>query len=106
NRYVSEQYHDFIGFKVSEPLLERTFPAVYGLQLKDVLTHQDMAIGSYRFAVGRLIPKMTQVAIQTHEKDKMHETLNSARRKFLYHLSRSDYEREWGKTYLKPGLGT
>ena len=25
NRYASQQYHDFIGFKVSKPLLERTF---------------------------------------------------------------------------------
>jgi len=26
NRYASQQYHDFIGFKVSKALLERTFP--------------------------------------------------------------------------------
>ena len=57
NRYASQQYHDFIGFQVSKPLLERTFPIVYGLQLKDVLTHEDMAIGSYRFAVSRMIPR-------------------------------------------------
>src|SRR5208282_755573 len=37
NRYASQQYHDFIGFQVSKPLLERTFPIVYGLELKDVL---------------------------------------------------------------------
>jgi hypothetical protein len=46
NRYASQQYHDFIGFLVSKPLLERTFPIVYGLELKDVLTHEDLAIGS------------------------------------------------------------
>jgi len=59
NRYASQQYHDFIGFQVSKPLLERTFPIVYGVELKDVLTHEDLAIGSYRFAVGRMIPRMT-----------------------------------------------
>src|SRR6476620_3758976 len=32
NRYASERYHDFIGFKVSKPLLERAFPVVYGLE--------------------------------------------------------------------------
>src|SRR6202165_6045311 len=68
-RYASEQYHDFIGFKVSKPLLERVFPVVYGLQMNDVLTHEDLAIGSYRFAVSRLIPEMTQVALQTHKKE-------------------------------------
>src|ERR1035438_8097583 len=106
NRYAPEQYHDFIGFQVSQPLLERVFPVVYGLQLKDVLTHEDLAVGSYRFSVSRLIPEMTQVALQTHKKDLMRETPNFARQKFLYRLSRSDYERAWGKTYTKPGLGT
>jgi hypothetical protein len=106
NRYAPMHYHDFIGFEVSEPLLERVFPIVYGLELKDVLKNEDMAVGSYRFFVSSLIPRMTQVALQTHKKDLMRETPNFARQKFLYRLSRSDYEREWGKTYTRPGLGT
>lgn len=106
NRYAPEQYHDFIGFKVAEPLLERVFPVVYGLDLKDVLPHQGLSIGSYRFSVSRLIPRMTQVVLETRKKDLMRETPNFARQKFLYRLSRSDYEREWGKTYARPGLGT
>jgi len=106
NRYASQQYHDFIGFQVSKPLLERVFPVVYGVELKDVLTHEDLAVGSYRFAISRLIPQMTQVALQTHKKELMRETPNFARRKFLYRLSRSGYEKEWGKDYVKPGVGT
>ena len=106
NRYASQQYHDFIGFEVSKPLLERVFPVVYGVELKDVLTHEDLAVGSYRFAVSRLIPHMTQVALQTHKKDLMRETPDFAKRKFLYRLSRSDYEKQWGKDYVKPGVGT
>jgi Zinc dependent phospholipase C len=106
NRYASQQYHDFIGFQVSKPLLERVFPVVYGVELKEVLTHEDLAIGSYRFAVSRLIPHMTEVALQTHKKDLMHETPDFAKKKFLYRLSRSDYERQWGKDYVKPGVGT
>src|SRR6202166_192842 len=106
NRYASQQYHDFIGFKVSKPLLERVFPVVYGMQLKDVLKHEDMAVGSYRFAVSRMIPRMTQVALQTHKKELMRETPDFAKRKFLYRLSRSDYEKQWGKDYKKPGIGT
>jgi hypothetical protein len=106
NRYASQQYHDFIGFQVSKPLLERVFPVVYGVELKDVLTHEDLAVGSYRFAVSRLIPQMTQVALQTHKKDLMRETPDFAKRKFLYRLSRSDYEKQWGKDYVRPGVGT
>jgi hypothetical protein len=106
NRYASQQYHDFIGFQVSKPLLERTFPIVYGVELKDVLTHEDLAIGSYRFAVSRMIPRMTQIALRTHKKDMMGETPSFAKRKFLYRLSRSDYEKEWGKDYKKDGFKT
>src|ERR1700676_2971267 len=106
NRYASQQYHDFIGFQVSKPLLERAFPIVYGVELKDVLTHEDLAIGSYRYSISHLIPKMTQVALQTHKKNMMREHPDFAKRKFLYRLSRSEYEKDWGKDYVKPGLGT
>jgi Zinc dependent phospholipase C len=106
NRYASQQYHDFIGFQVSKPLLERTFPIVYGVELKDVLTHEDLAIGSYRFAVGRMIPEMTKIALRTHEKDMMKESPTFAKKKFLYRLSRSEYEKEWGKDYKKDGFKT
>jgi len=106
NRYASQQYHDFIGFQVSRPLLERVFPVVYGMELKEVLTHEDLAIGSYRYSISRLIPEMTQVALQTHKKDLMREHPDFAKRKFLYRLSRSEYEKDWGKDYAKPGFGT
>jgi hypothetical protein len=39
-------YHDFIGFKVSKSLLERAFPVPYGVELEDVLPHEDLAISS------------------------------------------------------------
>ena len=105
NRYASQQYHDFIGFQVSN-LLERVFPVVYGVELKDVLSREDLAIGTYRYSVSRLIPEMTQVALRTHKKDMMRETPGFAKRKFLYRLSRSEYEKEWGKDYPKPGFRT
>ena len=106
SRYASQQYHDFIGFQVSKPLLERVYPVVYGVDLRDVLSHEDLAIGSYRYAVSRLIPEMTRVALRTHKKDMMREEPSFSKRKFLYRLSRSDYEKNWGKEYTKPGFGT
>jgi Zinc dependent phospholipase C len=106
NRYASEQYHDFIGFQVSKSLLERTFPIVYGVELKDVLAHEELTIGSYRFAISRMIPQMTKIALRTHEKDMVKESPSFAKKKFLYRLSRSDYEKEWGKDYKKDGFNT
>lgn len=104
-RYAPQQYHDFIGFEVSKELLERVFPVVYGVQLKDVLPHEDLAIGSFRYSVSTMIPHMTQVALRTHKKEIMNEVPNFQKQAFLYRLSRADYEKQWGKTYQRAGFG-
>lgn len=105
-RYAPQQYHDFIGFKVSKELLERVFPVIYGMQLKDVVPHEDLAIGSFRYSVSTLIPHMTQVALKTHRKEILGEVQNFQKKKFLYRLSRADYEKSWGTNYQRAGFGT
>ena len=47
NRYTSDRYHDFIGFEISKPVLERAFQDTYGLPLTDVLSKEDLAIGTF-----------------------------------------------------------
>jgi len=104
-RYAPTQYHDFIGFEVSKELLERVFPVVYGMELKDVIPHEDLAIGSFRYSVSSLIPHMTQVALRTHKKEIMREVPNFQKKKFIYRLKRADYEKSWGKNYQHAGFG-
>jgi hypothetical protein len=53
-----------------------------------------------------MIPEMTKIALRTHEKDMMKESPTFAKKKFLYRLSRSEYEKEWGKDYKKDGFKT
>jgi hypothetical protein len=106
NHYTSDAFHDFIGFEISESLLERTFPKVYGIQFKDVIHNEDLAIGSFRHAVSQIIPQMTRVALLTRTKEIVPDKPNPAHKKYLYYLSRADYQREWGQTYRRPGFGT
>ncbi len=106
NRYTSDQYHDMIGFEVSKPLLERAFLETYGMKLEDVFGSVDLAIGSYRRSVSTLIPEMTRVALLSRRDVIVKDTPNFNRKKFLYYLSRSNYEHEWGTVYRKPGLGS
>jgi hypothetical protein len=105
-RYISNAYHDFIGFEVSKPVLERAFQDTYGLELKDVFTSLDLALGSYRRSVSSVIPEMTKVAWEI-KKDEIQKTNPQITpEKFMYTLSRSAYEKEWGKDYRRPGPGT
>ena len=102
-RYISKQYHDFIGFQVSEDLLERAFADTYGITVDSLLHWDDLTIETYRFSVSRVIPEMTQVALATREHH-VHEKDNKAKKEFLFHLSRADYEKEFGAKYRKPGI--
>jgi hypothetical protein len=106
NRYTSDSYHDFIGFEVSRPLLERAFFETYYLKLEDVFGDVDLAIGSYRRGVGKFIPEVTRVALLSRHDQLVKENPNFSKKKFLYYLNRAGYEREWGTVYRKPGIGT
>ncbi len=106
HRYAADQFHDFIGFEVAQGLLERVFPVIYGLQFKDVISHEELAIGTYRWSVSSLIPKMTKVAKEVKGDAVMPEKQDAAKKLFLYHVSRADYEKSWGRDYKRPGAGT
>jgi hypothetical protein len=105
NRYTSDTYHEMIGFEIAKPLLQRAFQETYGLKLEDVFGNVDLAIGSYRRSVSTLIPAMTRVALVSRHDELVKDTPNFDKRKFLYYLSRSNYEHEWGTVYQKPGIG-
>ena len=106
NRYTSDRYHDFIGFEMSKPVLERAFQDTYGIPLSDVLTKEDLAIGTFRRAISTILPEMTRVALVARKNEIVAETPNFNSRKFRYYLSRANYQREWGKGYRRPGFGT
>jgi len=102
-RYASDAYRDFIGFKVSKPVLERAFKKTYGLEIKDVFTNIDLALGTYRRAVSTVIPEMTRVAWQTKKDEIEKNNPGITREKFLYRVLRAEYEKEYGNQYEKPG---
>jgi hypothetical protein len=104
-RYTSDSYHDFIGFEVAKPVLERAFLKTYGVKLSDIFANLDLSIGSFRWSVSRAIPEMTRVALLTKKDEMVKENPSFTKKKFLYNLSRSEYEKEWGKKYQKPGFG-
>jgi zinc dependent phospholipase C len=104
-RYAPDNYHDFIGFAVSVPLLEQAFQETYGLDLKSVLTDEDKVLGSYRHDVSQLLPKATRIAWSLKKNDILKDQPGITKRKFLYNLSRASYQKNWGKQYEPPTFG-
>jgi hypothetical protein len=103
-RYASDAFKDFIGFQVAKPVLERAFLDTYGIKIEQVFLNLDLAIGSYRRAVGTVLPALTRVAWQIKRKEIMQDAPGITRKRFLYNLSRSSFEKNWGATYQKPGI--
>ncbi|HEX3470698.1 MAG TPA: zinc dependent phospholipase C family protein [Silvibacterium sp.] len=105
NRYAPQQYHDFIGFSVSKPLLERAFRDTYGFEVNQIMPSEDRAINTYRHTVSSLLPRATRVAVINYEKEMKQEDPSYDRRKFIYRVDKATYKREYGNEYQKPGAG-
>lgn len=103
--YAPDSYHDFIGFAVAKPLLNQAFQETYGLDLTSVLTDEDKVLNSYRRDVSKLIPKATRIAWTLKGKEIEKDQRGMTKRRFLYNLKRSSFEKEWGKDYQSPTFG-
>jgi hypothetical protein len=104
-RYAPDSYHDFIGFAVAEPLLERAFAETYGLDLRSLFGDEVRAIGSYRHDVSSIIPKATRIAWHLKKNEIRKDLPGMTKKQFLYNLSRARYEKNWGHDYQSPTPG-
>jgi hypothetical protein len=103
--YAPQAYHDMIGFQVSKDLLDRAFQRTYGLTLKDLFRTLDLALGTYRFSVSRMLPNVTRTAWVLKRQEILKDKPTISRAQFLYNIRRASYEKEWGRTYERPGFG-
>jgi len=105
--YASQEYHDFIGFNVSKPLLERAFLLTYGLDLDDVFNGKlDLTISTFRWSVRTLLPGLTRTAwsMKKAEIMKANPAMNS--RKFHARIKRKEYFHDYGRDRERPNLRT
>jgi hypothetical protein len=100
--YAPEAFHRFIGFKVSKDVLERAFVETYGLDMGDLFFDRSLAVGTFRYAVGKAIPQMTKVAWKKKRKEIEQVAPGITQAAFVFNLSRRDYEKEFGTDYAKP----
>jgi hypothetical protein len=103
--FAPEAYHDFIGFDVAQPLVERAFRDTYGLEMSDLFKDFPRAVESFRRAVSNTIPMATRVAWAAKQKEIERAQPGMTRKRFVYIMKRSSYEHNWGKQYDRPTLG-
>jgi hypothetical protein len=69
-----------------------------------VLFDEDLALATYRHGAGKTIPHLTEVAWEL-KRDQIERLIPGiTKRKFVYSLSRRQYEKEYGKNYRGRGV--
>ena len=102
--FKSDVYQSIIGFEVALPVLERAFRQTYGLEIKDVFGDVDRAIGTYRWAVSRVIPDATRLAWRDKRDEILEATPNLKEADVVYTMTRQQFEQRFGTKYRKPSL--
>jgi len=102
--YELQAMHDFIGFEVATPLLERAFRETYGLEMKDLFLSEALAIGTYRHAVAGTIPDVTRIAWEKKQEQIQKVTPGAIRDRFVLTVSPGEYDQRYGTEYKKPGF--
>jgi len=100
--YLPQSYHDFIGFNVARPVLERAFLKTYGEDINKVFGDLSLTISTFRWSVKSLFPSLTRTAwsIKKAEIQKTNPTLTE--RKFHYRIKKKEYYQEFGREREKP----
>ena len=105
--YTTQAYHDFIGFNVARPVLERAFMITYGQDINEVFYGKlDLAISTFRWSVKNLLPRLTRTAWALKKEDIRRANPGMTGHKFHYHIKRHEYFQTYGRERDKPGLGS
>jgi hypothetical protein len=93
--YAPDTYHDFIGFKVARPLLEKSFLRIYGINVNDLFNDLGRTIGTFRWVVKDLFPVITRAAWASKKGEISKATPGATGRKFIYTMHRKNYNRDF-----------
>lgn len=104
HRYASHAYRQYIGFEVSQPLLNRAFYETYGLTVRSVLGPERSAVKSYKTAVRRILPRFVQWELINNRSKLPHEIQKPDRDNFLHRIAQTEYAKSWGTSYREPGF--
>ncbi|RFZ81130.1 hypothetical protein DYU05_20435 [Mucilaginibacter terrenus] len=100
--YTSEGYHDFVGFNIAVPVLEKAFYETYGQELTSIFSNINGSINNLRWGVRNLFPKLTKSAFKSHKDEILKMNPDMTAKKFQYKMSKKSFRLEYGKNMQQP----
>ncbi|WP_377164233.1 zinc dependent phospholipase C family protein [Mucilaginibacter terrae] len=102
SNYASVAYHDFIGFNIATPPLERAFLKTYGQDLNAIFDNFNSSISMMRWGVKNLFPALTRKAWKANKAEIRKNNPDARIRSFKYRMSRRMYNKEYTGKQNKP----
>jgi len=99
SNYSPQAYHDFIDFKISQPVLERAFYKTYSIDLKKYFNKA--AIPILRYALKHIYQEVTEDAWRLKKSDIIKQNPQATHKNYVYKQGRKAYYKEYGKPEFK-----
>jgi hypothetical protein len=95
--YASNAYHDFIGFQISDSVLDRAFLKTYGLKITSAFTSLPAAIAALRFSVKVIIPELTRDAWKIKNSFIIKLNPLATEKTYTYRYDKKNYRKEFAQ---------
>jgi hypothetical protein len=101
-RYATTEYHDFIGFSMAKPVLERAFLKTYGQELIVVFPNFESTVSTFRWGVRDLFPAILHDAWKAKKKEIRKMDIHARHKDFKFKMPKKMYDKEFGTDYTRP----
>ncbi|OKS85581.1 hypothetical protein RG47T_1027 [Mucilaginibacter polytrichastri] len=102
--YNTQAYHDFIGFAIAKPVLERAFLKTYGESLDQLFGNFEGSVSTFRWGVKNLMPTLVRKTWKSEKDSILKRQPGMTAKKFQYKMKKREYHQEFGKGESKPGF--
>jgi hypothetical protein len=100
--YATTEYHDFIGFSMAKPVLERAFLKTYGQELIVVFPNFESTVSTFRWGVRDLFPAILHDAWKAKKKEIRKMDIHARHKDFKFKMPKKMYDKEFGTDYTRP----
>lgn len=97
--YAGVAYHNFIGFEIATPVLQRAFRKIYGQELSTVFPNFQSSIAHFRWGVRDLFPELARVAWRSDKGGIAVSRKSVSRKNFSSRMPQNAFNERHGTPY-------
>ena len=102
--YNTQAYHDFIGFNIAKPVLEKAILITYGETLDELFSNFEGSVKTFRWGVKNLMPTLIRKTWRSQRDSIMKRQPGMTAKKFKYEMEEREFHQEFGVGEEKPGF--